>query len=284
VSNLKLKEGTIVEFDEDTLTYHFPQIVNCKHKKISSRAFPSILGENKFESIGKTILSLCRMEQYEPINPYYTIRGDIGERLVYDYLKANYDVELMIWNKKDVNYDNFPKNLRFGALIDIAITAPKEYRAVVEVKSKSLKDKQKIEEEGGLIEEVMQGKFIGHLSKVDNAIMVYIFLTPEQEEALKNIVENMENPNDYNQNDIIRELGWTFSDMEIVVMNFEINHDYIEDKMNVAWENLKRAVKSGNISKVLFSNQDTQYLDNLVLNGGVKKPQSTKVDDDDLPF
>jgi hypothetical protein len=54
--------------------------------------------------------------------------------------------------------------------------------------------------------------------------------------------------------------------------------------MNVAWENLKRAVKSGNISKVLFSNQDTQYLDNLVLNGGVKKPQSTKVDDDDLPF
>jgi hypothetical protein len=94
----------------------------------------------------------------------------------------------------------------------------------------------------------------------------------------------MENPNDYNQNDIIRELGWTFSDMEIVVMNFEINHDYIEDKMNVAWENLKRAVKSGNISKVLFSNQDTQYLDNLVLNGGVKKPQSTKVDDDDLPF
>jgi hypothetical protein len=224
------------------------------------------------------------MEQYEPINPYYTIRGDIGERLVYDYLKANYDVELMIWNKKDVNYDNFPKNLRFGALIDIAITAPKEYRAVVEVKSKSLKDKQKIEEEGGLIEEVMQGKFIGHLSKVDNAIMVYIFLTPEQEEALKNIVENMENPNDYNQNDIIRELGWTFGDMEIVVMNFEIDHAYIEDKMNVAWENLKRAVKSGNIPKVLFSNQDTQYLDNLVLNGGVKKPQSTKVDDDSLPF
>ena len=287
MSELKLKEGTVVEFDEDTLTYHFPQIVNCNHKKISSRDFPSILGKNQYESIGKTILSLCKREQYEPINPYYTVRGDVGERLVFDYLRANYDVALMSWNKKDINYDNFPKNPMFGGMIDIAITSPKEYRAVVEVKSKSMKDKKKIEDENGVIEEVMQGKYLAHLAHstknpVNNAIMVYIFFTVEQEDKLKALVEKLPDPNDYNQNDIIRELGWRFEDMEIVVLNFEVNHEELEEQMKTAWNNLKRAVSNGNISKVLFNNKDTVYLDTILLNGGKKETKA--VDDDDLPF
>ena len=307
MSELKLKEDTTIKYDELTQCYHFPQMVNCKHKKIASRAFPNLMGKNKWESAGKTILSLCKLEQFEPIDPFYTLRGDIGELLVFQYFNDTYPVKLRTWTKKEVDYDNFKNNLNFGGLIDIAITGLEEgfkneeftddsVRAVIEVKSKSLIKRYKgnaidnrktILEEGLPIEETLQGEFLGHMSKVTAYIMTYIFFNEEQEETLKECVKTIKDINNYNPHEVLRELGWTYKDVVIEEFRNIVRNEFIEQQMKYTLNTLNQAVKTGNIHKMFFSNQDKIYLDNIIMNGGKKETITTKDNEEwpkDLPF
>jgi len=311
MSDLKLKEGTVVEYDELTQSYHFPQIVNFKHKKIVSRAFPNLLGKNRWESAGKTILNLCKLEEYSAIDPFYTLRGDIGELIMYQYFKDNYPVNLKTWTKKEAKYDNFPKNENFGGLLDIAITGLEEgyanenykdedVRAVIEVKSKSLikrykngkaiDNREKMKMDGYPIEEALQGEFLGHMAYVDFYIMAYIFFNEEQEETLKELVTTID-VNNYNPHEVLRELGWTYKDFIIDEVREVVRHEFIEKHMKYALNTLKSAIKSGNILKVDLSKDDRVYLDNIIMNGGkVENKKITKESDDDdgvfddLPF
>lgn len=302
MSNLKLKVGTLVERDDMTGSYRFPQIINFKHKKIVSRAFPNLLGKNHWESAGKTILNLCKLEEYSAIDPFYTLRGDIGELIVYQYFKDNYPVNLKTWTKKEANYDNFKKNPNFGGLIDIAITglekgyASEEYtdqdvRAVIEVKSKSLikrygngkaiDNREKIKMDGFPIEETLQGEFLGHMAHVDFYIMTYIFFNEEQENKLKEIVKDID-INNYNPHDVLRKLGWEYKDFIIDEVREVVRHEYIEKNMRYALNTLKNAVKSGEIMKIDLSKEDQIYLDNIIMNGG--KVLDTEDEDDGMPF
>jgi len=116
---MKLKNGIKVSKNVQG-DYIFEQLINAKNKKITSRAFACLLGKNTFESAGKTILERCNMVEKEA------------------YKKM--EIKVLSWDAKSVNFDNFAKNPTFGGLLDRAISEPKEERAVIEVKSKSLKD------------------------------------------------------------------------------------------------------------------------------------------------
>ena len=149
MSDLKLKPSVKVTYDKENDSYTFGHFDETKMKKVTSRAFSCLLGNNPFESVGKTILERFKLIPYQDIDEYWAIRGDMAELLVLDFLKESYkqkgiDIDLRTWTKEEVSYDNFKKNEKFGGLLDIAISSPKEYRAVIEVKSKSLKDVDKI--------------------------------------------------------------------------------------------------------------------------------------------
>ena len=141
MSDFKLKTSVGVTYDKTNDSYVFSHFDETKGKKVTSRAFSCLLGDNHFESVGKTILERFKLTEYIAIDEYWGVRGDMAELLVLDFLKEMYakqgiELDLRTWTKEEVSYDNFSRNPKFGGLLDIAIANPEEHRAVIEVKSK----------------------------------------------------------------------------------------------------------------------------------------------------
>ena len=290
---MKLKSNTKVA-KTNSGDYIFEGLKTARKKKITSRAFACLLGKNLFESKGKTILERCGFVEKESIDPYYTVRGAIGELLVKDYLIEMYlkykkiKLQILSWNPKEVNFDNFPKNPDFGGLLDLAIPAPAEERAVVEVKSKSLKDLTFIDNKKGVEEEVLQGKFLGTLSKTPICHMGYIFFNEEQETLLRNFVKDMLNlgksldGEDLEAKNVLKALNWRYEHFKIKIYKHEIDFVEIENLMQESKETLNNSIQTTIISRESFTPYEQTYLDGLVYGKGYIAPQSNN--DDDAPF
>ncbi len=274
MSSLKLKPSVEVTFDEANDSYTFGHFDETKMKKVTSRAFSCLLGSNPFESVGKTILERFKLVPYQDIDEYWAIRGDMAELLVLDFLKESYkkkgvDIELKTWTKEEVSYDNFKKNEKFGGLLDIAISSPKDYRAVVEVKSKSLKDVDKIKGNRGNIEEVLQGKFLTYLSNVKKCLMIYVFFTPQQEQTIKEYIkEKNDGDNKYTVRNfaemLILKMDLTPSDMKILVFKHMITlpNEFVES-MHQTHDILLDFQKTKTLKSKMFSANDLSVLKNL---------------------
>lgn len=271
MSDFKLKTSVEVTYDKENDSYVFGHFDETKFKKVTSRAFSCLLGDNHFESIGKTILERFKLLEYIAIDEYWGVRGDMAELLVIDFMEQSYkkqgiELDLRTWTKEEVSYDNFKKNKKFGGLLDIAIANPEEHRAVIEVKSKSLKDVDKIKGNRGNIEEVLQGKFLTYLSNVSKCLMVYVFFTPEQESTIKNYVK--ENTQTYpGQNFakmLIAKMDLTPSDMKILVFKHTIDSltDFNDD-MNKAYDTLLNFQNTKSIPSKLFGANDISLLKEL---------------------
>jgi len=271
MSNFILKTSVEVKYDEKNDSYVFGHFDETKMKKVTSRAFSCLLGDNHFESIGKTILERFKLTERQDIDEYWGVRGDMAELLVLDFLETTYkqkgiELDLRTWTKEEVNYDNFGTNKKFGGLLDIAIANPKEYRAVIEVKSKSMKDVGKITKSRGNIEEVLQGKFLTYLSNVSKCLMVYVFFTPEQEQTIKDYVK--ENDQTYPGMNfakmLIAKMDLTPSNMKILVFKHTIDSkaDFNAD-MNKAYDRLLEFQKTKTMPSILFSASDLSLLKSL---------------------
>ena len=293
---MKLKQGIKVSKNVQG-DYVFEKLQNANHKKITSRAFACLLGKNGFESAGKTILERCNMIEKEAIDPYYTVRGAIGEVLAEDYFIAVYkqykkiDIGIMSWDAKKVNFDNFQNNLDFGGLLDRAITLPKEYRAVIEVKSKSMKDLQFIDNKKGVEEEVLQGKFLSTLSKSETCHMAYIFFNEQQEEQLRNYVKDLINlgqdVNSIDAKETIKALNWRHELFTIKVYKHTVNFEEMNELMQESKKVLKQSVETGLIQETQFTVAERNYLDDLVYGIGVRPEgfeNNGNITEDDLPF
>jgi len=195
----------------------------------------------------------------------------MAELLALDFLETTYkqkgiELDLRTWTKEEVNYDNFGSNKKFGGLLDIAIANPKEYRAVIEVKSKSIKDVDKIKKSRGNIEEVLQGKFLTYLSNVSKCLMIYVFFTPEQEQTIKDYVK--ENDQTYPGMNfakmLIAKMDLTPSNMKILVFKHTIDSkaDFTAD-MNKAYNRLLEFQKTKTIKSNLFGANDLSLLKSL---------------------
>lgn len=271
MSNFILKTSVEVKYDEKNDSYVFGHFDETKMKKVTSRAFSCLLGDNHFESIGKTILERFKLTERQDIDEYWGVRGDMAELLALDFLETTYkqkgiELDLRTWTKEEVNYDNFGSNKKFGGLLDIAIANPKEYRAVIEVKSKSMKDVDKIKKSRGNIEEVLQGKFLTYLSNVSKCLMVYVFFTPEQEQTIKDYVK--ENDQTYPGMNfakmLIAKMDLTPSNMKILVFKHTIDSkaDFTAD-MNKAYNRLLEFQKTKTIKSNLFGANDLSLLKSL---------------------
>ena len=271
MGNFTLKTSVEVNYDEKNDSYVFGHFDEKKFKKVTSRAFSCLLGNNHFESIGKTILERFKLTEYQAIDEYWGVRGDMAELLVEDFLKTNYkkqgiDLVTKTWTKEEVSYDNFGTNKKFGGLLDIAISSPTEHRAVVEVKSKSMKDVDKITKSRGNIEEVLQGKFLTYLSNVEKCLMIYVFFSPGQEEEIKNYVrEKNDNKQDYTTRNfaqmLIMKMDLTPSNMKILVFKHTIDsHPEFTADMNKAYDTLLEFQKTKTIKSSSFGANDLTYL------------------------
>lgn len=282
MGQLKLKKGTRVKYNDQTGLYEFPTAKGGKFKKLASRTFPCLMGVNPYESIGKTILERFKLTEKEEIDEYWGIRGDIAELLVLDFLRESYkkqgiEVELKTWDKKEVSYDNFSRNEKFGGLLDIAIASPKEHRAVVEVKSKSMKDYDKIKANKGNKEEVLQGIFLTKLSNVSKCLMVYVFFTPDQEQTIKNyIIEKNENNQSYTTRNfaemLIMKMGLEYTSVKIQVFKHMIEApNKLKKDMETVYKYLVDFKTTGTLPKSYFSTNEQYYLNDLagVENGGL---------------
>jgi hypothetical protein len=287
---MKLKNGIKVSKNVEG-DYVFEKIKNAQHKKITSRAFACLLGKNSFESAGKTILERCNMVEKEAIDPYYTVRGAVGEHLIEDYFidvykkYKNIDVKVLSWDAKSVNFDNFAKNPTFGGLLDRAISEPKEERAVIEVKSKSLKDYAFIDGKKGVEEEVLQGKFLATLSKVSICYMAYIFFDEQQEELLKNYVKDLINlgsdVNSIDPKEVIKALNWRYELFKIKVYKHDVNFEIMDELMQESNRVLKESIQHGVIPSEMFTVNEINYLDDIVYGDGIR-PEN--VMEEDTPF
>jgi hypothetical protein len=296
---MKLKSEVGITFDEMTKMFMFEGIDAGKMKKVTSRHFPTLLGENKWNSVASAILDRCGLLEREEIDPYYMVRGAIGEILVQEYVERQYKsanidgIEIKRFTPKDVGWDMFKKNNRFGGVVDLAITAPPERRAVIEVKSKSMKDKAWIAGKGNYpTEEVMQGLFLGVMSKVKKTIMAYIFFSPDTEASIRAYCEK----NGYDESvatDYLKAHNLDPFDTQKIVIHMksfsledEKTSTEIETKMEKAFETLQRSVENKGIWKDNFSEEEQAYLMDIIKRTGGKEGEkiAKQFSDDDLPF
>jgi len=267
MSDFTLKKEISVVYDKEKSTYTFGNVNVEKGKKVTSRAFPTLLGKNKYESSGKATLERFGLIEKEQIDPYWLVRGNLAEKIVYNFLLNHYkeqkgvDVKLTTWKKEEINYDNFPKNEKFGGMIDIAISQPPEYRAVVEVKSKSMKDYDLIKENKGNEEEVLQGLFLAYLSKSEKCLMAYVFFTPEQEKQIKDAMTNGTQ----------KDIG--FQEVKILMFKHLVPSDMVS-QTNFSYQCLEWFKKDTTIASNRFSQEENDYLHKL----------SGNAVEDELPF
>lgn len=279
---MKLQLGTKFEFNGES--YVFEKL--GKRKKITSRVFPSLIGKNKYESVGHALLERFGLLEKEEIHPFYSVRGEISERMVARILKEqNPELVLKTWEAEEVNFDNFPNNPNFGGLIDIAIVAPEEHRAVVEVKSKEIKKYKTIQENGGSPEELLQGEFLGYLSGVCLYIMAYIFFTKEQElQIIEFIRDDFMKGYEINEKvvatKILNHYQWHTHDFKYVFQEKRVRREQTTNSVATAKELMDSFEQTQAIHQIWLAPDERIYLNTYFEHKtGTKIPQAV-----DRPF
>ncbi len=267
---MKLKEHIEVRYDGDNKVYVFDFSQAKKIGKVTSRMFPILLGRSDWNGIGSGVLDRCGFLEFEKIDPYYTVRGAVGEYLVKKYIeesyaKKNLSIVLKSFTPASSGYDNFKKNERFGGVLDLAISSPEELRAVIEVKSKSMKDYLKIAENGNYPkEEVMQGEQLATLSLVDKLLMAYIFFNEVQEQNLRNSMATIDNVENFNVEELVKGLSWQPKDFTFHIKKIQVNREEVQKEMDKAYETLHRIIKLGSIHEMHFTNKEQEALDSHI--------------------
>lgn len=152
-----------------------------KIKKITGHPFVDLIGFNKYTKKGDAVLSLLKLYKSDFDNKYL-YRGEMAERMIGFILKKQgksfvyHDED----DKKNNNYDFFPKYAEIGGIPDFEI--PSE-EIIHEVKGKSMKDYEDIKKDSPK-HEVYQGKLYAYLRGWKTLIMDWVFFDEESEKLL----------------------------------------------------------------------------------------------------
>lgn len=150
-------------------------------KKITGHSFVDIAGLNTYSKKGDALLSYLKIYK-PPFDKKYQYRGDMAEKMIGFILKKQMK-EYLYYDeaaKKANNYDFFPNYKFCGGIPDFEIPSEK---TVHEVKSKSLKDYEKIKSQPPIYE-IYQGLYYAYLRKYDYLIMDWVFFDEESEKLL----------------------------------------------------------------------------------------------------
>lgn len=263
-SNLKIDfDGQYFTFDLDT----------NKRRKITSRRFPNLIGENEWNSVGTEILDMFYQIESEAFDNYYTIRGLIAEDLAEKYLtqwfksQKGIDVELKHFAPQQFDaYDQFSSNQHFGGVVDIAIISPEKERAVIEVKGKDTSKLEKIETKRPQ-EEVAQGELLSYLSRVKQYYMCYVFFDELQESKMKRLAEQIKASGKKigdvcykKKNDVIAHFNLSINDVVVRLYKYDLNDTQTELRMKKAYNTVVQFKNTKKIHVSNFKMDEVNYL------------------------
>lgn len=282
---MKLVKDLKISFDIENRIFTIHNEVR-RMGKITGHALPNLLGYDNFNSRGATILGRFGLTEFEPIDPIYTLRGELSEQLALDFLISEYkkygvNLETKTFPSRykgsnGVWYGNdlFKKNERFGGVIDIGIVAPQEFRAVVEVKSKSLfNDKGfnvyesifPINKEPNIPKsELWQGLHYACLMTLEKLIMVYVFWTNEQMKMLRPILNDPKfDINEIDAKKILNSLHFTHEQFTIRPVKYEVDLFDVSEKQERAYNILKSAFETKQLEQMLFTKEESEQLEKI---------------------
>lgn len=265
-----------VKIDFDGTNYIFDIDTN-KFRKITSRRFPNLIGENKWNSVGVELLDVFYQIESQAFDNWYTIRGllaeDLADKYIKQWIKSQKGIEITTVHfapQQFDGYDQFKDNQYFGGVIDIAIASPKEERAVIEVKGKSISALGKVELERPQ-EEVTQGEQLAFLSKVDKYYMCYVFFDETQEAKMKKQAENISNSGKkigdvcYQfASKIIEMHNISINDVVIKVYEYTLNKEKTQERMKKAYNEVMEFKKTKKIHASKFKLDEKTYLNSFI--------------------
>lgn len=270
---MKLKDDLKIINDIENEVYVFEDLKGITPKKITSRMFPILLGENAFNSTGYGILERANLLVYvDDFDKWYGLRGEIAEiiavKMLKDFYKHKHNVEIELKTfepKQFKGYDMFHEsysygNKDFGGVPDLTITNPKEHRAVIEVKSKNMKNYEWIfgDKDNHQVPEAekMQGEQLAWLGRTDKLLMLYVFFTNEQEEIIKEALKNKQQAID-----VINKHNWSYRTVKTVFKPYDLDLDQVHRFMLTAKSTLDSSIKSGTISHHHFNKKETEIIE-----------------------
>lgn len=270
MADFKLRnEKFLIDYDGSDFIFN---IKDKEPKKITSRRFPLLLNESKFNSVGYCILEMYNLTESQAFDNYYTLRGAVAEHFAEIRFKQRMkdngkEVETIRFTPhKFPKMDQFYDKENFGGVIDIAVKSPQEERAVIEVKGKHISKLKEVDLEAPK-EEVAQGELLAYLSRVDKYYMAYVFFEDVQEDKMKRITESIV-AKGYKVGDIVEKqletvlkvLGFGLNDLTIKIYKFDIDELETKQRMDRALEIVNRAKKTGKIPANYFSMSEVSYL------------------------
>lgn len=253
----------------------------CFAKKIYSRNFPSLIGKDERTSAGREALSVLNLLEKEQIDPFYTYRGDVAEHFVAesvrDFFEKKYgkdNVEIIVFANTQFTYGdqwNYDKetgkgNKDFGGRMDIGIKVTEKdgtKRAfIIEVKSKSMKDYDKIAVKKEYPEsETYQGIYLANMGNQSQVTMFWVFFTEQQEEELKSKVKEWQD----NQGKKEVELSFGYKDVKYHNALLQFSRDEVWRDMLVASNNVKKMARDKKIPMYMFNRNDVAIIQQHII-------------------
>lgn len=233
--------------------YYACDTTSLKKKKITGHSFVGLLGVDPFKTIGDTLLTMYKIVE-EKVDEKYLRRGDWAEAIVKKVYERD-GFTCVTYDKEKINYDNFKDNEDFGGLIDIDL--PNE-RTLIEVKSKSMKDYDKILFNQPK-QEVYQGIYYGHLKNYDKVILEWVFFDEQTE---KEIFEGKK--------------PTSLKGLKKISKTYKVNHEQMEEALNRTRAINDNFYRTGLISYDAISDKNLKAL-------GITR-EKCPVDVEDLPF
>lgn len=229
----------MIEIKDDFLCFEDEKI---NKTKIYTGKFPTLIGENPFQMKGDCILQMFGLIKPEPFNDYYKVRGQVGERVVEEWLKFK-DYQYKYFGLEYNGYDLFTNNSVFGGVLDFVI--PK--RSVnLEVKSTSISKRKDIVSIGGRPEHIAQAQIGGYLGNLTKSVLAYVFFTPQEEELIKR--------------GLYDEVVEHFNFDNIEFIKVDMNPDVIQRKMKRAYNYYSTCYKTKKIPLVDISGEALEKL------------------------
>ena len=173
-----------MKIDNEYIIFEENDIKKMKFKKVTGHSFVGLIGYDSFNKVGDTLLYMHNILP-NIVDSKYFKRGEYAEEIIYKVYQRDYPKDEIIRyeDKKAINYDNFEMiYTNLGGIIDIENLSQNK---IIEVKSKSMKDYEKIQNVKPL-HEVYQGLLYTFLRHYDDLTMEWVFFDEESENLLFN--------------------------------------------------------------------------------------------------
>lgn len=193
--------------------------------KIFTSRFATLLGANDFQKKGDALLEMWKLIPKEPFDPFYTLRGEIAERIVESKL-ATKNVRYKYFGKDASDkkvFDLFPNNKYFGGVYDFVVNDNQGKYVNVEIKSTSEKNLSYLTEPRK--EHVKQAQLCSYLGNLSFCKIIYVVFNEHDEQMIREKLNNA-----------FLDIPIYDFKVKLITFDVEINEDQIRQDMKSAYD------------------------------------------------